>query len=161
MPRHPTPTHLRLLQGNPQRRPINKREPEPPISAELPEPPSFVTGYAYDEWHRVAPGLYAMGLLTIVDIAPLAGYCVAYAHWREAEEALERMRSKDPIMSGLIIKVTGGAPATNPLVNIARKSLSDMLRFSAEFGFTPAARTRIDAGLAGETAPSKFGSLLA
>ena len=163
MPRHPTPTHLRLLQGNPQRRPINKNEPKPEIPATVPEPPPFVVGYGLDEWHRLAPGLHAMGLLTVVDIMPLAGYCVAYLRWRDAEEALDRMRSKDPLMNGLIIKVSsnGGGPATNPLVNIARKALLDMIRIAGEFGFTPAARSRIDAGVGGEAAPSKFGDLLA
>src|SRR6516162_9393534 len=30
--RRPTPTYLRLLQGNPQHRPINKNEPRPPTA---------------------------------------------------------------------------------------------------------------------------------
>jgi P27 family predicted phage terminase small subunit len=160
MPRRPTPTYLRLLQGNPQKRPMPKNEPQPEITADVPEPPPFVTGYASDEYWRIAPGLHAMGLLTIVDVAPLAGYCCAYARWREAEEALARMRDKDPVMSGLMIKSRTGEAASNPLVNIARKAMLDMVRISAEFGFTPAARSRIDGGLPGDRGGSKFGDLL-
>jgi P27 family predicted phage terminase small subunit len=161
MPRRPTPTYLRLMQGNPQKRPIRGNEPQPPIPDEVPEPPLFVTGYAADEYWRVAPGLHVMGLLTLVDVAPLAAYCCAYARWREAEEALERMRTKDPVMFGLILKTRAGDATQNPLVAIARKARLDMLRIAAEFGFTPAARSRIDAGPNGDATPNKFGDMLA
>jgi P27 family predicted phage terminase small subunit len=153
---------LKLLRGNPGRRPLNRNEPQPAIPATVPEPPPCVTvGYALDEWRRVAPELLAMGLLTVVDIAPLGAYCCAYGRWCEAEEALARMREKDPIMFGLTIENGEGAPVTNPLVRIARNARLDMVRLASEFGFTPSARTRIDVGQAGEYTQSKFGKLIA
>src|SRR5262249_30555305 len=102
--------------------------------------------YACDEWCRVAPALHAMGLLTVVDIQPLAAYCVAYAHWRTSLEALKAIAEKDPATSGLLLKSNYGTAVQNPLVTIARKSAGDMLRYAGEFGFTPAARARIAAG---------------
>src|SRR5215467_8333583 len=44
-----------------------------PVRGEAcPEPPRFVTGYASDEWWRVAPELWRLGLLRLTDTAPLA-----------------------------------------------------------------------------------------
>jgi hypothetical protein len=55
--RRPTPTYLRLLQGNPQHRPINKNEPQPP-PIETIDAPDYLSGYALDEWHcRGTPAL--------------------------------------------------------------------------------------------------------
>jgi len=87
----PTPTHLKLLRGNPGHQKLNKEEPQPAPPPEVPEPPAFLDGYARDEWWRVAPELLVLGLLSTVDLMPFAAYCQAYAHWRTAEEALQKM----------------------------------------------------------------------
>jgi P27 family predicted phage terminase small subunit len=156
-----TPTHLRLLRGNPGHQPI-RPEPEPDRLAEIPEPPAFVIGHAADEWWRIAEELYRLNLLTAVDINPLAAYCMAYARWRAAEEALARIAATDPIMSGLMVKARNGTPMQNPLALTASKAASDMVKYAAEFGLTPAARSRIAAGIysEGKTA-GKFDGLLA
>ena len=57
------PTHLKLLRGNPGKRPIMP-DPEPPIPEKLPEPPEFLRTDARDEWWRIVPELKALGLLT-------------------------------------------------------------------------------------------------
>ncbi|MGB6350497.1 MAG: phage terminase small subunit P27 family [Pseudolabrys sp.] len=153
------PTHLKLLRGNPGKRPV-KPEPEPPVPETLPEPPSFLPTDAINEWWRVVPELRALGLLTALDVMPLAAYCMAYAHWIAAEHALAQMAAEDQDFKGLLIKGSTGAYLTNPLVKIARNAAADMLRFAAEFGMTPRARSYLDA--AGRlSGPSKFGDLLA
>jgi P27 family predicted phage terminase small subunit len=140
----PTPTNLRLLRGNPGRRPLNENEPQPDIAANVPEPPVHVYGHAAEEWRRIAPGLHRLKLLTSHDLKVLEAYCVSYCRWREAEEALARVRSRDPVMLGLMIKAQKDAELIeNPLVRISRRSAFEMLRYASEFGFTPAARTRI------------------
>jgi hypothetical protein len=45
----PQPTHLSLLKGNPSKRPL-RPEPEPERAANVPDPPSFLSKYAVDEW---------------------------------------------------------------------------------------------------------------
>jgi P27 family predicted phage terminase small subunit len=67
----------------------------------VPEPPPFLVGYAADEWWRVAPELHRLGLLTLVDVMPLAAYCEAYKRWRTAEELLATMAEKDAVTGGL------------------------------------------------------------
>ena len=154
----PVPTHLRVLRGNPDHRPI-RNEPQPLIPDDCPEPPEFLSAYAKDEWWRVGGELHRLGLLTIIDIAPLAAYCVAYGRWRTAEETLVKIAANDPVMHGLMIK-RDTTVGVNPLIHVARKSAADMVRYASEFGLTPAARARIAAGV-GDHPQSKFAGLLA
>ena len=158
--RRPTPTHLRLLQGNPQHRPINKNEPQPTVPENIPDPPDFITGYAMDEWYRVVAELLAMRVLTNADLKTVEVYCQHYARWREAEEVLARVREGDPVMRGFLIKsATSGVAIENPLVRIARQASLHMLRCAVELGLTPSARAGLSAGSAGN-AKSRFGDML-
>jgi P27 family predicted phage terminase small subunit len=156
----PTPTHLKLLRGNPGHQKLNRNEPQPQVPAEVPEPPPFVQGHAADEWWRVAPELHALKLLSALDVMLLATYCQAYAHWRTAEEKLREMAARDPVTSGLLVKTASGDAAQNPLVGIARRAAADMVRYASEFGMSPAARARISAGVGFEPPPGKFDGLL-
>lgn len=89
----PTPIQLRVLRGDPSRRPL-RRGIEPEAPPDVPEAPPFLQSHALDEWWRVPPGLHALGLLTSLDVGPLAAYCVAYARWRQAEGPLARGRAR-------------------------------------------------------------------
>lgn len=144
----PAPTHLKLLRGNPGKDldRLNLNEPKPEPVDDLPDPPTVLAGHAADEWRVVCEQLQRLGMLTKVDFPSLAAYCHAYGQWRTAAEALAKMAANDPVMHGLILKGVYGTAIVNPLVAIARKAALDLVRFAAEFGFTPAARTRIDAG---------------
>src|SRR5919108_3560121 len=84
----PTPTALKLLLGNPGKRPLPKGDPRP--TPGVPPCPSWLEGEARKEWRRITPELRALGLLTAVDRAALAAYCQSYARWRQAEEVLSR-----------------------------------------------------------------------
>jgi P27 family predicted phage terminase small subunit len=141
----PTPTNLRLLRGNPGKRPINANEPRPERPPAPPDPPDFLDDHARREWGRVAPELWALGLLTRVDVAHLAAYCYSYSQWKTAAETLRQIGANDPVMHGLLVKTEGGA-SPNPLVWIAKGALRDMVRYGAQFGMSPASRTGIAAG---------------
>jgi P27 family predicted phage terminase small subunit len=90
---------------------------------------------AKKEWARIVPELDRLGLLTIVDRLTLAGYCQAYARWRQAEEAIEKY--------GMIGKTESGYVQQLPYVSIAQKSLQLMKNLASEFGLTPSARSRL------------------
>jgi P27 family predicted phage terminase small subunit len=158
MPNPPVPFPLKVLRGNPGKRRM-KPEPRPEITAEVPEPPPFITGYAADEWWTTAPELHRLGLLTRVDVSALAAYCHAFGQWRMAAESLAKMQANDPIMNGMIIKTKYGDAAMNPLVSIVRKHAGDVVRYAAEFGLTPVARTRLAAGGSAPSSPGKFDGL--
>ena len=95
----------------------------------MPEPPSFLAGYALDEWHRIGPEVLRLGLLTVIDLAALAAYCQAYARWQTAEETLAEMAKRDETTGALLIKDVAGNARQNPLVSIACKAAADMVRF--------------------------------
>jgi phage terminase small subunit len=67
---------------------------------------------------------------------PFSAYCCAYAHWQQAEEALQ--------LSGeLTIKTVEGHQRFDPLVRIASQAMADMHRIVLAL-LTPNARLRIN-----------------
>lgn len=141
--RKPKPTHLKLVSGNAGRRPLNSAEPKHALS--IPSPPHELSDDAKVEWGRVADRLYRAGTLTEVDRAALGAYCQAYGRWIHAERTLAKMAENDKATGGLLIKTSNGNAIQNPLVGIANKAAADMVRYAAEFGMTPSARSRIKA----------------
>jgi len=156
----PIPTHLKVLRGNPGKQRLNREEPEPMLPPAPPEAPEYLTSYARAEWERIVTELYWLKLLTVFDIHPLAAYCQAYHSWRMAIEKLKEMAARDPVMGALMIKTRHGSVMQNPLFLTVRQSANDMVRYASEFGFTPAARSRISTVEVQRTA-GKFDGLLA
>jgi P27 family predicted phage terminase small subunit len=140
--RRPKPTALKILAGNPGRRPLNAGEPKP--RAGIPECPAELSDSAKGEWKRISVELLALGLLTELDRAALAAYCQAWAHCLEATENIKKF--------GLIVrtppseKSPDGYPIQNPYVAIMNQSMAQMRSFLIEFGMTPSSRSRISVG---------------
>ena len=82
-----------------------------------------------------------------------AVYCSTYA-----TELLAEVAAADPENHGLLIERDSGLIA-NPLIGVARRAAETMLRIAAEFGMTPAARTRITTNP--DEPKGKFDGLLA
>lgn len=154
--RPPKPTHLKLIEGNPGKRRLNAHEPMP--DHVLPDPPEFLTVDAGIEWMRLSEELFRLGLLTGIDRGALAAVCQAYGRWQRAERALAEMAKSDRATGALLVKSGKGA-MENPLVGTARRAMSDYVRFCSEFGMTPSARSRVEAG-AMAMPKSKFDGLL-
>jgi len=85
------PTALKVLQGNPGKRPLNNREPKPEIGAAVPEYLLKMPG-PLAQWRRWAPKLTALGVLTEVDAPAFARLCRLWdldetgATWSDEEE---------------------------------------------------------------------------
>ena len=134
--RKPTPTAIKELEGNPGKRPLNSNEPKPVKKA--PACPKWLEPEAKKEWRRLVKQMETLGILTQVDMAAFAGYCQAYARWKEAEEFITQ--------HGSIVKTPSGYWQQVPQVSIAQTYLKIMNRFAEQFGLTPASRSRIIAG---------------
>lgn len=129
----PKPTALKLLTGNAGHQKLRQNEPKPrPVA---PKCPSWLDAEARKEWRRIAPELDRLGLLTVVDMAALAGYCQSYSTWKAATEALNR--------HGLTYEATNGNIRQRPEAAIATRALAEVRQFCQEFGLTPSARARM------------------
>src|SRR3990172_5937812 len=96
--RPPTPTNLKLLRGNPGKRRLNDKEPDPKV--EIPPCPGHLNRVAKREWRRVSKELFALGLVSKIDRAALGRYCDAYGRWAEAATQIQQY--------GLIFKSPNG-----------------------------------------------------
>ena len=146
--RRPKPTHLKVVTGNPGKRPLNAREPKPAVA--MPTCPAHLNPSAKAEWKRLARQLHDIGILCSLDRATLAGYCQAYGRWVEAERKLKETPA--------ILKMPSGYLQQNPWLTIATKQLELMHRYMVELGLTPAARSRVQAS--SPFGSSKFAGLL-
>lgn len=145
--RRPKPTRLKVLTGNPGKRPLNRAEPRPESS--IPDCPPELGPVAQREWHRLVGALGALGMLTSLDRAALAAYCGAYALWAEATQNIQKF--------GTMVKSPSGYPIQSPYVAIANRQAEIMMRIASEFGFTPASRSRI--AIPREQEPTLFDSI--
>ena len=131
--RKPKPSALKELEGNPGKREINTNEPHPVKKA--PPCPKWLEPDAKKEWRRLAKQMEQLGILTEVDMSAFAGYCQAYARWKEPEEFITQ--------HGTIVKTPSGYWQQVPQVSIAQTYLKIMNKFCEQFGLTPSARSRI------------------
>lgn len=139
--RRPKPTALKLLTGNPGKRPLNDSEPH---FGGSPKCPSWLPKVAKAEWRRVAAELEALDMLRSVDTAALAAYCLAFARWRSAEEIVEREGQihDEPILdkNGTVV---GHKKKRHPATTVAREERAAMIKAAALFGFDPSSRSRL------------------
>jgi P27 family predicted phage terminase small subunit len=96
--------------------------------------PAFLDTRARAEWARLAPQLETLGVLTAVDRSALELYCDTYARWRELRCDLARWR-RDRVKRDQAWRLEAALDRVAALLR----------QLMAEFGLTPAARTRIEA----------------
>lgn len=140
----PKPTALKLLAGNPGKRPLNKREPKPPPGA--PDPPEGMSEAERSVWDQLVPRLAEIGLASTIDGRVLSRYCHFYVLWRRAADFVSengttftiRAESKREGQPGRVLGVREW-----PQAGESRKLHQILLVIEREFGLTPAARTRI------------------
>lgn len=131
--RTPTPTALKLLRGNPGKRPVNKDEPQPTQGA--PEAPEHLDAEGRKQWVRWCAELERMRVLTHADREMLAVMCDTWARYIQAKKEVDS--------SGLLVNSPNGYAIMNPALSIVNKCTAQLRSFAAEFGLTPAARSRI------------------
>ena len=129
----PKPRHLKMLEGNPGKRPLNRASPRPrPSRVSCPE---WLSPEAKVEWKRLAPELQRLGLLTPLDRAAFACYCQTYAHWQQCQRVVVR--------EGPLYLTANGRLRERPEVDMARKYSQFVRAFAVEFGLTPSSRNRL------------------
>jgi P27 family predicted phage terminase small subunit len=129
----PKPTALRIVQGNPGKRPPNKREPKPRVGE--PEMPSHLSAEAREHWKRFAPVLTRIGCLTEADGVAFEGLCEAYQSWVDAKKAKAE--------TGVFATSPNGYLQPSPAVGIERAALKQLMSIAGEFGMTPSSRSKV------------------
>lgn len=155
MGRKPIPTQLKLLRGNPGKRPINQDEPQPEVC--IPRAPKHLDAEAKKEWKRITHFLFELGLLSELDVAALSAYCVTFSRWIRAEKEIQKTAEKHGTDNGELILtkekkdkdgnvIGGGNIIQNPYLAIANRALKQMKEILPEFGMTPSSRSKIHVG---------------
>lgn len=89
--RRPKPTHLKVVTGNPGKRKLNDKEPQP--AREIPSPPEHLTDWGKTAWGRMTVLLDGMGILTVADTFALERLCDIYADIEKAQHNRYRNRA--------------------------------------------------------------------
>ena len=161
--RKPKPIPLRVLEGNPGKRPLVKNIPNSGVmgfaaklqggrESDTPKCPGWLSREAKREWHRVVPVLKRLKLLNALDRTALIGYCQSYARYAEAEKVVEK--------HGILLETENGY-MVSPRVVVSQKYLQIALRICTEFGMTASSRARMMFGSGGEeNSKSEFEKIL-
>lgn len=135
------PTALKKLEGNPGKRALPENEPQPNLSR--PPKPTNLSGSASKLWDYLSDELLAMKVLTTADGPALRMLCESWHTFFEARRALNQFGStfyETHGPSGVLIK-------RHPAVSVMNETNRAIKGWLAEFGLTPAARTRIEKAL--------------
>lgn len=109
-----TPTKIKLIRGNPGKRPLPAAEPE--FSPGDMSPPEWLCAKSKERWHPLARALDANGLLTEANREMLAGYVSVMTEFAEK------------------VRETGKADV---------RLLQQIRLMAREFGFTPSSQAGI------------------
>jgi len=145
------PTSLRLVRGNPGRRPLPADEPQP--NRKAPPMPDHLDPLAQEEWKRLEPLFLEMGILTEVDGFAFSSLVSAYAEVARYDMALREcgyavMSLKHSFMEkegrdGRSDEVMAVEPKANPLYSQRRLAMTCLRFWCNEFGVTPSSRGKI------------------
>lgn len=147
---HPKPTRLKILEGNPGKRPLPENEPMPDVPDKVPNAPRHLSKEAKKEWANMSKKLHRLGLLTNIDTTALALYCQAYGRWVEAELNIQLLGATITTINGNIIQ--------SPHVGMANMAMRDCHKFLSDFGMTPSSRAKVTSAKKAEK--SKFSGLI-
>lgn len=138
--RKPTPTNLKLIRGNPGKRPMRMDEFKPERG--IPTCPRHLKGESRKEWKRITEELDKYGMISEVDRGALAMLCTLWGRYVAAEEMIEKAAVQSPGSAGLFVKSPNNFPIQSPWLAVSNKAIEQYKGLCAEFGLTPAARVR-------------------
>ena len=138
--RKPKPTGLKILTGNPGKRPLNLNEPA--AAPGLPRCPAHLDAVAKKKWHHLAADVT---WLAKVDGDMVALYCQAWSNALEAQGLIAK--------TGKVLKSTEGGLYQNPWVPIYNKAVEQLVKIGALLGLNPSDRSRLQVAPAVEADP--------
>lgn len=142
------PTGRKKLEGNPGKRPLNEKEPQPRILDGVPPCPDHLTSDARIEWDRCAEELSYCHILSRLELSLLEAYCESIGRLKLATAAFKKCDLDK-------LDDTDAKQKVRVLVSVIREASSQAKAIAAELGITPSSRTRLtDGSLLGSGAGS-------
>lgn len=147
----PTPTVLKLIRGNPGKRPLNLSDGVNPL-VQIPAPPKWLSTHALKEWRRIGEELANLGLIAEIDKASLATYCQTWGDLCDLELAFaaqkrmvtDKMGKTDTsLMAAYFQKTPTGFLRESSVHKKIVEMRSELDRYVRNFGLNPAARSRV------------------
>jgi P27 family predicted phage terminase small subunit len=132
-----TPLALKILRGNPSRKPLNLQEPK--FEAGVPDKPEWFGTYASEEWDRLVGDLNGQLVFTKHDLGIIASACLAYQQVRESRAVI------DQLGYSYAVEDMGGNKhfKSRPECMRFETALKEYRMLLAEMGFTPASRSKV------------------
>jgi P27 family predicted phage terminase small subunit len=147
----PQPSELKKRRGNPGKRPLNTREPKPLVG--LPSCPESLSPNAKRIWATLGPTLVRNGVMTETDGLAFAGVCVTEALFLRIAPVVDDM----PLVQGSVTVDGSGQEhrewKTEPHFKAILEILKERRSQHAQFGMTPASRSKIVSALENQDDP--------
>jgi phage terminase small subunit len=117
--RKPKPRALKILAGNPGRRPLPKAEPIPTGLAEMPK---WLSKEAVKVWEELAPEAITLGTLTSYDADQFGMLCAELAEYRKNPG--EVMTTAKTLLTKLFAEF-GKGPSSRTRISIPKRDQGD------------------------------------
>jgi P27 family predicted phage terminase small subunit len=135
--RKPKPTALKILEGNPGKRPLNQHEPK--AARKLPRPPKGMSDDNKRVWRKWGRTLLRCGIATQLDgitFALLIGSLIRH------QEAADKVAEFGPVF---MEKGSGKIPKFqySPWWVIQNREFDKLKSLLTEFGMTPSSRSKV------------------
>ncbi len=129
------PTVLKVLRGNPGRRPLNLDEPQPDaLPADVPD--VLTDPVAVAEWIRAIVPAIRIGQITAADRTLAIAHCELWATWREQLAAAAKNPHVSPAGKHNYL-------VPNPARVMANKTLTLLAGVDEKLGFSPTSRAKV------------------
>ncbi|MGI8746316.1 MAG: P27 family phage terminase small subunit [Bryobacteraceae bacterium] len=147
----PTPTKIRILNGNPSRRPLPVNEPQ--FAPGIPDRPKGMSADARKRWDALVAEIANAGVLRRVDGGALGMLCEDLAMLdtlrqglaAQAREITKKAKEKKQQISGNALTALSRTTEGRRTFSTIRELTGQIIIQRREFGLTPSSSTRVQA----------------
>jgi phage terminase small subunit len=147
----PIPTKIKILNGNPSRRPLPVNEPQ--YTPGIPDRPTGMSAGARKHWDHLVGEMANSGVLRRVDGGALAMLCEDLAMLEtlrsglaaQAREITKKAKEKRQPISGNALTALSRTTEGRRTMTTIRELAAQIIIQRREFGLTPSSSTRVQA----------------
>ena len=133
MGRPSIPAQAKVISGNFRK---DRDSHGPVVELKTPDCPVWLPKSAKKYWKDIAPKLESVGLIGIVDSAAFVAHCDSMGKFEEVTRKLK-------LIDDMLDETPQGFMVQSALFTIRNKLWDQVMKSSAEFGLTPASRSKV------------------